>query len=170
MVMRKNNYTEPKTMSDISKPVKSVDVKSLIENQQLETTPQGHEKTWLLDRRIVIFRGTSSSSREAVDSYFDLVSNTFDTWPAGEPLLAGFDFRNVQFSTPYQMMVGQRMLMLRNDLPAFMALLLANSIAGQVGKLALSRFKRPNATVRAYFDLDEAILWLAKQALEAMQS
>jgi hypothetical protein len=152
-------------MADIANPPHGIDLKMMHENAEVETTPEGHKKTWLLDHRIVIFRGTDSSSRTAVDTYYDVVLATFDAWPKNQLLLVGFDFRNIQFSTPYQMMVGTRMLLLRSDLTSYMALILANGIAGQVGKLASTRFKRPNGVVRAYFDLDDALNWMAKQAL-----
>jgi hypothetical protein len=126
----------------------------------LEQIAPGLTRSWLMDRRIVVFRATTPT-RPVVDAWIACVKRTMQDWPASQPYLAIHDFSAPKVSlTPYARQRSEELIPLNTGRQGYAALILAPTYVAQVIRLFLHTQSRQGNENRVFFSMDKAIIWL----------
>lgn len=130
----------------------------------LEEIAPGLTRSWLFDKRIVMFR-LSSSSREVADAWVECVKETMEHWPKGQTYLAIHDMTSDKVSlTPYARKKAEELVPLSASAPGYAALLLAPTFVGHLIRLFLRTQRQQGNENQIFFKMSEALNWLNDKA------
>lgn len=132
----------------------------------VEQIAPGLSRSWLLNKRIVVFR-LSSSSRSVADAWVECVKETMEHWPKGQPYLAIHDLTSDKVSlTPYARKRAEELIPLSAGAPGYAALLLSPTFVAHLIRLFLRAQRQQGNENQIFFNMTDAVKWLNRKAAE----
>lgn len=118
---------------------------------------------WQFDARIAVLTATVLS-RQAIDQWFDVISEIIKDWPSDKPYLLlhdSSDPRNIL--TPYVRARVRELYPFRPDLKGKIAVIVPRTIGGQMFRIYMNNIARShNITMRAFVTREDGLDWLVK--------
>jgi len=131
---------------------------------QTETIIPGFTRSWMFDKRIVVFRGTGVE-RTIVDAWVNCVKETMLQWPPNQIYLAVHDFTMKElFLTPYARKRAEELIPLSTQTPGHAAILLTPTVTAHLIRLFLRTQRRSGNDNQIFFNKADAIKWLLSKS------
>jgi hypothetical protein len=126
----------------------------------LEQVSPDLTRSWLMNRRIVVFRATTPT-RNAVDAWIACVKQTMVDWPKEQPYLAMHDFSGPKISmTPYARKRAEELAPLNTGSAGYAAIILAPTYVALAIRLFLRTQHQQGNENQVFFSRQEALEWL----------
>ena len=129
----------------------------------IEDLGQGVQREWLEDGRIMVLRMPDGAHREAIDIWFNTLTEHGDNWDRQNPFLVLHDARKLGFSYYFRQRAVEAGKHAPDDLLGRGAVVLAKSVVGYLlaavtnlsGSLVTKDFD-----LKVFIDYDQALAWL----------
>jgi len=132
-------------------------------DQRPEYISAGVTRSWLMNRRIVVFTVTSAA-RSEVDAWINCVKETMVQWPKTQPYLAIHDLTSDKAAlTPYARHRTEELLPLNTGAPGYAAILMRPTLFARLVDFFLRAQSRQGNTNRIFYEIEKAKDWLIKQ-------
>lgn len=154
--MNSTQYQQPIANND------KTDTINASSDPAIEPWSEYHHIEWYYNHQIAGTPTLGNPKRALVVDWSTMVKRVFDQWPQDKPILIIADLRREKASSPYQNAKGMELMDCRLDQRAYVAIVTANHLAGQITRLALKARNRRNGAIHIFFTHRAGLDWPVK--------